>query len=508
MGRTALERSELSGNWPRRSAPLLALLLLVAGVGCSGRPDKEAGSGLWVEPEDAVLLDDTLVSQIAGAHVRELFVPLADLDVGTAGGPLRRRPVPELPASSRVNVVVVGRLELDRSEIKGTVRAVAEGLRRTFGDLESRGIAAPGAHFDVDGLDAVDEAASFFNKLRSELGPKRFVSLTLRHSRVDDPKLRTLARSVDFVVAFLYGQREDEPESKEAWDLEVVRQRLDRLEDAGVPYMLGVSGVGRVTHTDGEGRVRDVTTERALRPFMWNRGMRLKRGIDPDDANRPVYTLVAENGARAGGWEIAPGDEVRVLRPTTTDLGKLLDLAAEGDYPRLLGQLYYRLPAPEEALSITVENVRSALAAEPPAPDLELEVKVSRRARQSTRLRFVLTNANGEATEYALLGNNYLQIKTDPNILGRVDPGDFYGYDVLRLGPDGESERVIRNSNAVRLHVPVIEGHQRVESGDVVIHRRSPTLELEARFLMPDGHTVVLGPLTWDGELHDAEPGG
>lgn len=490
----------MAKNSSRRVGPtvLLALLLLL-GVGCSGRPDKEAGSALWVEPDDAALLDGALVSQIADARIRELFVPLADL----ADGSLQRRPAPELPNSVPVNVVVGGRLE------PGTAEAVAEGLRRIFGELESRGIAAPGAHFDVDGLATAEDAASFFNKLRRELGPSYFVSLTLRRAMLDDPKLRSLAGSVDFVAAFLYGQREDEPESTEAWNLEAVRQNLGRLEEAGVPYLLGVSGVGRVTHTDREGRVKNVTTERALRPFMWNRGMRLERGIDPEDAYRPVYTLVAENGAQAGGWEIEPTDEVRILRPKTTSLDKLLDLVAKGDYPGLLGQLYYRLPSPEEALSITVENIVAAQAAERVAPRLGLEVKVTGRTRQSTRFRFVLTNSNGESTEYVLLGDNYLQVKTDPNILGRVNLGDFYRYDVLRLKPDGELERVIRNSNAVRLHVPVIEGHQRVESGDVVVHRRDPTLELEASFMMPDGHAVVVGPYTWeDGELHAAEPGG
>lgn len=475
---------------------LLALLLLL-GFGCSGRPDKEAGSALWVEPEDATLLDEALVSQIADARIRELFVPMTDL----ADGSLQRRPAPELPNSLPVNVVVGGPLE------PGTVEAVAEGLRRIFGELESRGIAVTGAHFDVDGLATADDAAAFFNKLRRELGPSYFVSLTLRRALLDDPRLRSLAGSVDFVVGFLYGQREDEPESTEAWNLEAVRQNLGRLEDVGVPYLLGVSGVGRVTHTDREGRVKNVTTERALHPFMWNRGMRLERGIDPEDAYRPVYTLVAENGAQAGGWEIEPTDEVRILRPKTTQLDKLLDLVAQGEYPGLLGQLYYRLPAPEEALSITVENVLAAQADARVAPELELEVKVSRRGGRSTRLRFVLTNANGESTEYALLGANYLQIKADPNTLGRVNLGDFYRYEVLRLEPDGEVERVFRNSNAVRLYVPVIEGHQRVESGDVVIHRRSPTLELEASFLMPDGHSVVVGPYTWEGgELTASSP--
>jgi hypothetical protein len=464
---------------------------------CSGRPDKEAGSGLWVEPNNVALLDSPLLAQAAAAQIRELYVPLADL----GDGALRRRPMPELPAGSRLNVVVAGRL--DRPE---SVKAVAEDLRRIFADVESRGAAAAGAHFDVDGLGAAEGAASFFKKLRRELGPSRFVSLSLRHSWVDDPKVLSLADAVDFVVPFLYGQREDEPESPEAWDLKVVRRRLDRLDETGVPYLLGVSGVGRVTHTGEDGEVKNVTTEHALHPFMWNRGLRLKRGIDLADANRPVYTLVAENGARAGGWEIGPQDEVRILRPTTAYLDKLLDLATQADHPRLLGQLYYRLPAPEEALTITVENIRAALAGEAAAPELELEVQVSRRGRRSTRLRFVLTNANGETTEYALLGNNYLQVKTDPNILGRVNLGDFYRYDLLRLDPDGEFERVIRNTNALRLHVPVIEGHQRVESGEVEIHRPNPTLELEAKFLMPDGRTVAFGPYTWkDGALQGAE---
>lgn len=480
-------------RWSRPGC-LLAPLLLFAG--CSG-PDKEPGSALWVEPEDVALVGGSLLSRVADAHIRELFVPLADLG---AGGALKRRAMPELP-SLPLTVVVAG----SGRDLPKNPRAITEDLRRIFADVEALGAVPSGVHFDLDGLGAVENGAAFFKKLRRELDAA-FVSLTLRHSWVDDPKLLSLGDAVDFVVPFLYGQREDEPEAKEAWDLDVVRQRLERLEKAGVPYLLGVSGVGTATRKGPTGEVESASTEHAPHTFMWNRGLRLKPGIDPDDAGRPVYTLVAENGARAGGWEIEPSDEIRLVWPTTPYLDKLLDAVAQGGYRRLLGQLYYRLPAAEEGLSITVENIVNALAAGPVDPDLEVEVSVSRRGRRNTRFRFVVSSSNGEATEYSLLGNNYLQVKTDTNSLGRVDLGNFYRYDILHVAPDGKAERVMRNSNTLRLHVPVVEGHQRVESGDVVIHRRSPELEIEGKFLMPDGRTLALGPYTWkEGKLQGSD---
>jgi len=484
---------------------LLAGLLLAGCSGLGGRQTKEATSGLWIEPSELPLADAAMLDTLAAAGIREVFVPVAELDLGADGGPLKRRPLPELAPSLRLNVVVEGELELAGREAAAAAASVGGALRQLLFDVEARGIVPVGVHFDLREIDAIAAAGKFFRELRGALG-ETFLSLSLRRSWMDSPEIRELTRGVDYAVPFLYGQRAWEQDSDAAWDFEVLKGRLAQLEDDGVPYMLGIIGVGTATHKGRDGAVKAYTSRQALAPFLWNRDLKLQSGFTLEATYRRAYTLVAERPTRVGDWKIAPRDEIRLVRPMTTDLEQLLALLARGDYRHLIGQLYYRLPAPEERMSLTVENVLNALDAGPQAPDLRFEVQVTRRTRRGHVFRFVVANQNGETTELSLLDNNYLQITADEDAFGAVDVGDFYQYDLLRLKPGGEVERRYRNANVVRLRMPILEGRQRIVSGDVEIHRRNPTLTLNARFMLPDGRTVELGPYTWkDGELHGLE---
>ena len=478
-----------------RLAGLVVLLVILGCVGGPGRKAKEPTSMLWVEPAQVAQVDAALLDELAGTGVRELFVPLAHLESGE-GGPLLRDSVPELPASTRLTLVVRGPLATGEAASE-MATGVAASVQQMLFDVESRGLVPIGVHFDLSAGPSLEDATAFFKQLRQELDPSFFVSSSLDRSWYDDPELRSLIKAVDFVVPFLYGQRDGEEELAEAWDFAVARERLAQLEELGARYVLGWSGLGSVTHTDRQGRVKNATTQHSLAPFMWNRDLELKRGFTLEAKNRRVYTLVAQKTTRAGGWKMETQDEVRLVRPMTTDLDKLLGIVAEGQYAGLLGQLYYRLPAPAERLSITVENVLNALGEGPIVPDLTFDVQVGRRTRRGAIYRFVISNANGETTEFSLLDNNFLQIKAEPDAFGNVDVGDFYRYDLLRLAKDGKYQRMYRNANAIRLHIPILEGQQSVESGNVEIHQRNPTLELKAKFMMPDGRTVEFGPLTW-----------
>lgn len=491
----------------RRLAALLLLagLLLAGCLGISGRQKKEPTSGLWIEPTELPLLDDALLGQLAQADVRELFIPLAELDLDADGGPLKRRALPELATSLRLNVVIDGKLALAGRDAGAMAEQVGGAVQQLLFDVEARGIDPVGVHFDLRELDAIEEGARFFRKLRGALDGK-YLSLSLRRSWMDQEQIGELTGAADYVVPFLYGQRSWERDSEEAWDFEVVEQRLAQLEDAGVPYMLGIIGIGTATQKAGDGSVKAFTSKQALAPFLWNRDLKLQRGFSLVATNRRVYTLVADRSTRVGDWAIAPKDEIRLVRPMTTDLDQLLELLAAGDYRHLLGQLYYRLPAPEERMSLTVENIVNAREAGAQTPAFDFEVQVARQTGRGHIFRFVVANLNGETTELSLLDNNFLQITADENAFGSIDIGDFYRYDLIRLKPDGEIERMYRNANVLRLQMPIVEGRQRIVSGDIEIRRRNPTLTLNARFMLPDGRTLELGPYTWrDGELHGLE---
>ncbi len=489
--------------------PVTVLLAALLASGCPGGGrglHKGAVSGLWVEPDEVRYLEPDLVSRLAEAGIRELFVPMADLDLASGEGPLVRRPIPDLDPTLELNVAVGGRLELGGADPEEAAKRVAEGVEQLLFDVEARGLVPVGVHFDLRAIDSVPVGAAFFKRLRAALDRSSYLSVSLRRSWMDHDEIRSLAQATDFVVPFLYGRRAWEGDADEAWDFRVVRQRLEQLEGFGVSYMVGIVGIGNATHSGRNGKVKAFTSEQALHPFLWNHNLELRRGFSLQATHRRVYTLVAESATRAGGWAIEPKDEIRLVRPMTTDLDELLEMLAEGEHPHMIGQLYYRLPAPEERLSITPENILNALDDDPIAPDLRFEVQVSRRTSRGTRFRFLIENRNRESTELSLLDNNFLQVTAGANAFGDVEVGDFYRYELLRMASDGSFERMYRDANVVRLHLPILEGRQRVSSGDVEIQRRDPTLELEARFMMPDGRTVEYGPFTWsDGTLHGQE---
>ncbi len=494
-----------------RLVPLLAVLVLPVLVlaGCfgdSGRPDKAAVSGLWVGHDELDFLEPSMTARIADAGIREIFLPLAELDLEGDQGPLVRRPLPELEPSMRLNVVVDGKLALGGRDPEPVAEAVGQAVQQMLFDIEARGLVPVGVHFDLRTIDSVEIGTVFFKKLRDLLDPSFFLSFSLRRSWMKNPEIASMAKAVDFVVPFLYGQRAWERDSEQAWDFSVLQERLAELEGYKVPYMVGIIGIGNATHKGKGGKVKAFSSKQSLSPFLWNRALKLKRGFSLQSANRRVYTVVAERPTKAGGWEIDTGDEVRLIRPVSADIDDLLELLASAGHAHRIGELFYRLPAPDERMSLTLENILNAIAAEPPTPDLEFDVEVARRTRRGLMFRFLISNLNGETTEFSLLDNNYIQVTADEDAFGDIEIGDFYRYDLMRAKADGTFDRTYRKANVVRLHIPVLEGQRKVSSGDVEIRGRSPVFRVEAKFMTPDGRTLDFGPYTWqDGQLHGKE---
>ena len=167
----------------------------------------------------------------------------------------------------------------------------------------------------------------------------------------------------------------------------------------------------------------------------------------------------AGRSTRVGKWELAPGEKIRVVRAATSDLEELTRLVGAWELPHHLGQVYYRLPADEEGLSLPWATCLNALDPTPASPDLVLDVKIQRRTGRGWLVRFSITNQNGEITELSLIDNNFLQVRCLGGLFGqRVETGDFYRYDLYRSKEDGEIERTFRRSDILRLHVPILDG--------------------------------------------------
>lgn len=484
----------------RLRRPLVALCFLAVWLG--GCPEswqrsaKAPVSMLWIG-QTAPVLEGSDVARLKDAGIGELIVGVGKLDLVAAEGPIIRYPaIATLPLSVPVTLAIGGDWQSAPPE-EAAQRVVAAVGQLRF-ELEGRGSIPVGVHFDLDRVDSFENYAAFLAEVRGELDRTLFLSTSLQRDWLLDPKIAAVAKAVDFVVPFLYGQRIEEPEDGDAWDFIELERKLRILEEIGRPYLLGVITLGTATHLNAESRVKARRTALSLQEILWNRDLKLRPGFSLEGVNRRVYAVVAERKTRVGSWDLVNGDGIRVVRAATSDLEELMRLLGAWELPNLLGQVYYRLPAAEERLSLSLGNLLNALDSTPASPELAFDVSLQRRTGRGWLVRLSITNLNGEITELSLMDSNYLQARCLNGVFGqRLQTGDFYRYDLYRLEGD-ELVRTFRRPDIVKLHLPILEGQQRVESGDVeILVRGQPRLELLGQFLLPDGRRLTVGPEPW-----------
>ncbi len=489
-----------------RTLPLIACALLLGACPDAWRPPEKApGSALWMgnKAEPLASRDQALLTE---AGVGEVYLTVARLEPGAPSGPLVRLEMADPPGSMPVTLALNGDWtgSEDVEALAGEVTAAIRDLRF---EVESRGGVPAGLHFDLGSVESFESYAEFLGILRQELDRNLFLSTSLKRSWIERPGVEEVVGAVDFVVAFLYGQRVNEAEDGKAWDYIELEIQLQKLEQLGVPYMIGVIGLGTATHLSESGSVRARTTRMSLQEIVWNRSLRLRPGFSLEGVNRRVYAVTAEKSTRAGKWQLSKGEGIRVVRAATSDIEELTRLVDAWGVPNHLGQVYYRLPSAEEKLSLTFENLLNALDATPAAPELELDVSLQRRTGRGWLVRLSIQNHNGEITELSLLDSNYVQARAvGGEFSSRIKAGDFYRYELYRTREGAEPERNIRNPDLLRFHLPILEGRQQLTSGDVEIKvRGTPVLEVEGRFLLPNGKTVTVGPRIWRGGKFDDE---
>ena len=483
-----------------------ACALLLAACPESWRPpEKSPGSALWLGSRSEPLEASDL-ARLAEAGISEVYMTVARLAPSESGGPLERLEVPDPPRSMPVTLAISGEWAASE-DAESLATRVSDAVRELRFDIESRGGVPAGLHLDLRSVESFESYAEFLAALRAELDRSLFVSITLRRAWIDRPGIEEVCKTVDFVVPFLYGQRVDEAEDGRAWDYIELELQLRKLEELGVPYLIGVIGLGTATHLSAEGGVKARTTRLSLKEIVWNRDLRLRPGFSLEGVNRRVYAVVADRATRAGKWQLASGEGIRVVRAATSDVEELTRLVDAWEIPRHLGQVYYRLPSSEEHLSLTLENLLNALDPTPASPDLELDVSLQRRTGRGWLVRLSVTNDNGEITELSLLDSNYVQATVLGGVFSsRVKIGDFYRYELYRAREGAEPVRDIRRPDLLRLHLPILEGRQKLTSGDVEVKVSGPpTLEVEGRFLLPDGRTITVGPRIWRAGKFDDE---
>jgi hypothetical protein len=163
-----------------------------------------------------------------------------------------------------------------------------------------------------------------------------------------------------------------------------------------------------------------------------------------------------------------------------------------------LGDLYWRVPDPEERLSLTARNLATVLGPGSSEPSLALALERTAESAKRWRLRARLENRNGEESDLAFFDSNYLEVAVDGAVIFDADPGDFRRVDLFHDGERGTMQ-ALRAANQARFYLPLLEGHEVARTGDIELRFEgaAPRVRVSASFLLPDGHVLDTEPIAW-----------
>ncbi len=511
-------------------APVLATALgLLAGCGVGGgdRPRRPAGSAVWVDARMGGLAPSA-ARALRSAGVDELFVAAGEMVAeGKGDGGARSLAIDPwtddladaAPAHTPVTLTVVGAWppaggakEFDPSRAATSLAAGLAGLRSAaegagllpvgihlhFEPQRDAGTAGGGADGDppaVAGEEAgLDVLAHLVERLRDEIPSDLFLSISLDRSWIGAPDWDDLAGAADFVVPFLYGEPPGAPDRPESWDPELVAGEAAKLGELGVDYLVGVRTIGTASRLGSSGDVVDVTTRASLSALAANPDLRRPLGDAFAGVGRLVYSFQAQRRTRVAGWDLAPGETVRIVRTAPSLVWNLRRRLSDANDGHLLGLLVQRLPSPGEELSPPADALAAIFEKEPPEPTLAPALVVQSRRGSTVILDVAIENRSSLSTDLALADGNYLSVETEGAYVERVDPGEFNRYSLWREGREVRPGVGWREPDEVRLYTPMLIGGQSVGSARVTLHARSQParVAVSGRFYLPDGRELRL----------------
>ena len=472
--------------------------MLFAGCFGNARPERGAGSALWLAPESAPA-DGTRLGHLEELGLKDLFVAAARLEWDRDRPRFERRtlvaPARRMPAT----LVVTGAWSTVELQPEAAAERLASEIATLEAQAERAGLLVVGIHFDLALPTDLEPYARTLQLLRRRLDGRLLVSIDLERRALDRPEVAELATSADFVVCFLYGQRGGESEDPKAWDLREVETNVRKLEAMGVDYLLGVAVVGAAQWTGPAGRVQATSSAISLRSLVDDRSLELVPGFSLQGIDRQLFEFKARVPTKVGGWQLAKGDRIRVVKTATPILEELLRRAGAWESPHRLGELYYRAPAPDEGMALALPSLEAALSLEPAEPKLELEARRTGRVAGAWWIRVRLINRAAEPTDLAFFDSNFVELRVAGGRIGEVEPGTFYRYELLHDGREKGTMRALRDADTARLFAPLVEGNEVVESGEIEIVLRGEvtSLTLSASFLLPEGRLLEIAPVEW-----------
>lgn len=484
-----MPKRNLFSRWMRSSwqGPALLAALMILSLACGsrgGRPEKPARSALWVA--SGASLEYAEVARLEPVGVGELFVEIGRLRFSGSQPTVEVLPTFSLPRRTGVTLVISGAWPAELVGAAAVGEALAAELRRLGETARERGLEPLGFHLDIAGPTLPPSLVEGVAGLRDQLDPSTYLSVSLDRRWLAAKEARQLAKAADFVVPFLYGQRQGEREDSSAWDLRKVEQNLRTLDDWGEPYLIGVVTLARALHLSRQGEVLGETTRFDLPALVRNRGLELAHGFTLDAIDRQAYRFSASGPLKVGPFALTKGQGVYVLGLSSFHVEEFLRVTGTVNLEHHLGQLYYRVASPEEKMSLSITNLESALGPEPAAAR-----PVLRLLGGGSQYQVELTNATAERSDVMVLGGNYVELTVEGGSFGSVDAGDFHRWELLEK-KGGELVRAFRGAKILRLHAPLLEASETLKSGTIRVS--GGKVRATGSFVVPGG-TVVAAEL-------------
>jgi len=325
------------------------------------------------------------------------------------------------------------------------------------------------------------------------------LSATLPRDAIAAEGIEELTSATDFVLSFLYGVREGEADDAAAWDFQQVAAAAKKLETLEEPFLIGVVVRGHATLIrDGAeaGEIAGVS----LADLAWNRRLRVRHGFSLEGVDRQTYAFSADIATRVGETPLQVGDNVRVVGTSTAHLQELRRQVAAWKLAHCLGELYYRLPHPDEALTLGAASLARIGSEEAalPAPRVVVEKLATTPGRITIRL--TLENPSTEPSDLGQVDSNFVELWAQGGVFADVAPGQFYRYDLYSPTADGELVRTLRNPTVARLFAPLLPAGAALTSGHIelrTVQGGLTDLQVRASFLAPYGGTAEMKPASW-----------
>ena len=484
-------------NPSRPAAAALAAALLA--LGCIGekREPKAGGAAIWIGAR-SVAPDLAVLGRLAANGITEQFVEAASLSWSGGRPVFEAIATPRAPRRERTTLVVTGAWPGADLDAGDTARALVEGIQGLQIEAERAGRLPIGVHFDVELPSALDGFGETMSALRRTLDEQLYLSASLSPAQIEREGTGDALDALDFVVAFLYGQRPGETEDAAAWDLMEVERRVRRLESFGRPYYLAAVTIGSAAWRARDGATKASTSELDLGALVRDTRLELKRGFSLEGVDRQVYEFRARSPLTIGAWKLGSSESVRVVRAATSNVEEYMRNIGAWESRRRLGPLFWRLPAANERLSLTAANLADALAPDPSRPALDLTVERSSADRKSWTVRLSLVNGNDEGTDLGFYDTNYVDLSVEGASVFEVDPGSFARFEQYHQGRKDVME-ALRAADQVRFYMPVVEGRERLTSGPIVLKltAKEAVLRTGGRFLLTAGEYLELEPREW-----------